>query len=212
MDFPVTMDVFAAYVVATTILLLIPGPTIMLVVSYALARGPKAAAATVAGVGLGDFTAMTLSFLGLGALLAASAEWFVVLKWVGAAYLVWLGIKMWRAPPVLEEVDAAATGKDGRRMMIHCWIVTALNPKGIVFFIAFVPQFMDPAGPVLAQFIVFGGTFLVLAVLNAWAYAWLAASARKRITRPSVLKVVNRVGGSLLISAGFLTAAARRIA
>ena len=130
MTFPVTLDVYAAYVVATTILLLIPGPTIMLVVSYALARGPKAAAATVAGVGLGDFTAMSLSFLGLGALLAASAEWFVILKWVGAAYLVWLGIKMWRAPPVLEEVDADATRRDGRRMMIHCWIVTALNPRG----------------------------------------------------------------------------------
>lgn len=87
-----------AFAAASAVLLAIPGPTILLVISYALGHGRKIAGATVAGVALGDFTAMTASMLGLGALLATSAAVFTVLKWIGAAYLVWLGIKLWRAP------------------------------------------------------------------------------------------------------------------
>lgn len=87
-----------AFVAASAIMLAIPGPTILLVISYALGHGRNASSATVAGVALGDFTAMTASMLGLGALLATSAALFTVLKWIGAAYLIYLGIKLWRAP------------------------------------------------------------------------------------------------------------------
>ncbi|MGB1027231.1 MAG: LysE family translocator, partial [Rhodospirillaceae bacterium] len=148
--------VWTAFAGACVIVLMIPGPTIMLVVSYALTHGRSSAMWTVAGVGLGDFTAMTASLLGLGAILSASAELFTLLKLVGACYLIWLGVKMWRAPvdaPItpaaLENgaVDAAsASGPDqpkGWKMLGHAYIVTALNPKGIVFFLAFIPQFVD---------------------------------------------------------------------
>src|SRR5690606_1925655 len=93
-----SFDHWLAFAAASAVMLAIPGPTILLVISYALGLGRRTAGATVAGVTLGDFTAMTASMLGLGALLATSAAVFTVLKWAGAAYLVWLGIKLWRAP------------------------------------------------------------------------------------------------------------------
>ncbi len=92
-----TIEIWVAFAAASTLLLIIPGPTVLLVVSYALGQGWRTALPMAVGVALGDFTAMTLSMLGLGALLAASATLFTALKWIGAAYLVWLGVKLWRA-------------------------------------------------------------------------------------------------------------------
>ncbi len=97
-----SLEAWFAFAAASAIMLAIPGPTILLVVSYALGHGRKTALATVTGVALGDFTAMTASLFGLGAVLAASATLFTVLKWVGGAYLIWLGIKLWRAPIISE--------------------------------------------------------------------------------------------------------------
>jgi len=207
-----SLDHWLAFAAASAVMLAIPGPTILLVISYALGHGRKAAGATVAGVALGDFTAMTASMLGLGALLATSAAIFTVLKWAGAAYLVWLGIKLWRAPVSLSaEDDAPAEGKPFRTFA-HAYVVTALNPKSIVFFVAFLPQFLDVTRPVLPQMAIFEITFLVLGSLNALFYALLASAARKTIRKPSVQKVVNRTGGTLLVGAGLLTIGLRRAA
>jgi threonine/homoserine/homoserine lactone efflux protein len=207
-----SLDHWLAFAAASAIMLAIPGPTILLVISYALGHGRKAAGATVAGVALGDFTAMTASMLGLGALLATSAAIFTVLKWAGAAYLVWLGIKLWRAPVSLgAEGEAPAEGKPFR-IFAHAYVVTALNPKSIVFFVAFLPQFLDVSQPVLPQMAIFEATFLVLGSLNALFYALLASAARKTIRKPSVQKVVNRTGGTLLIGAGVLTIGLKRAA
>jgi threonine/homoserine/homoserine lactone efflux protein len=205
-----TFEVWLAYLVATTVVLLIPGPTIMLVVSYALTEGRRSVWGTVAGVALGDFTAMTLSFLGLGAVLATSAALFTVLKWLGAAYLIWLGIRMIRAKPAVDGEAADRPVRSQRRMMGHAFAVTALNPKSIAFFIAFLPQFMTPAAPLLPQMVVLGGTFLVLAVVNAAGYALLAGRVRAAVCRPAVLRTVNRIGGGILIGAGVMVAAMRR--
>ena len=154
-----TFESWAAFTAASAVLLIIPGPTVLLVVSYALGQGWRTALPMAVGVALGDFTAMTLSMLGLGALLAASATLFTVLKWVGAAYLVWLGIKLWRAGGTLEaapRTDAVSAAK----MLGHAWLVTALNPKSITFFVAFLPAFLDPHADFLTQMLVFETTFL----------------------------------------------------
>ncbi|APG85111.1 transmembrane efflux protein [Sinorhizobium americanum CCGM7] len=200
-----------AFVAASAVLLAIPGPTILLVISYAISHGRKAAGATVAGVALGDFTAMTASMLGLGALLAASATIFTILKWIGAAYLVWLGIKLWKAPVGVsgshEETPAA---QRPLRIFLHAYAVTALNPKSIIFFVAFLPQFLDLSRPLLAQMAVFEATFLALAAVNAMLYALLASAAGGAIRKPSVRRVVNRTGGSLLIGAGLLSLGLKR--
>jgi threonine/homoserine/homoserine lactone efflux protein len=201
-----------AFAAASAVLLAIPGPTILLVISYALGHGRKIAGATVAGVALGDFTAMTASMLGLGALLATSAAVFTVLKWVGAAYLVWLGIKLWRAPVANDSGSTVETSPAERplRIFIHTYAVTALNPKSILFFVAFLPQFLDLSRPLFAQMAIFETTFLILATINAALYAWLAAAAGSTIRKPNIRRIVNRLGGSLLIGAGFLTAGLKR--
>lgn len=207
-----SFDHWLAFAAASAVLVAIPGPTVLLVVSYALAQGRRSTWATVAGVALGDFTAMTASMLGLGVLLAASATAFTVLKWIGALYLVYLGIRLWRAPVSAEGMATAAGETRADRMFFHAYAVTALNPKSIVFFVAFLPQFLDAAAPVLPQMAVFEATFLVLATLNAFVYALMASAARRAIRRPAVQRAVNRIGGSLLIGAGALTAAWRRAA
>lgn len=203
-----------AFVAASVVMLAIPGPTILLVISYAIGHGRKAGTATVAGVALGDFTAMTASMLGLGALLATSAALFTVLKWVGAAYLIYLGIKLWRAPVVGSQASGEAVNEPEKpmRIFLHTYVVTALNPKSIVFFVAFLPQFLVPSQPWLPQMVIFEVTFLVLATINAALYGLLASAARNTIRKPSVQKVVNRTGGSLLIGAGLLTLGWKRAA
>jgi threonine/homoserine/homoserine lactone efflux protein len=210
-----SIENWLAFVAASSILLAIPGPTILLVISYAMTHGRKVANATVVGVALGDFTAMTASMLGLGALLATSAMLFTILKWVGAAYLIYLGIKLWRAPVMDSEVAAGeAELPQARplRILLHTYVVTALNPKGIVFFVAFLPQFLDLSKPLFFQMAVFEVTFLVLATLNATLYGLLASVARNQIRRPRVQRIVNRTGGSLMIGAGLLSLGFKRAA
>lgn len=200
-----SFETWIAFVAASAVLLAIPGPTVLLVISYALSHGRRSASATVAGVALGDFTAMTVSMLGVGALLLASATLFSVLKWFGAAYLIYLGVKLWRAPIAVESGEAAAGPKERPlRIFLHTYVVTALNPKGIVFFVAFLPHFLDASQPVIAQLVIFEITFLILAMLNAAGYGLMASLARGTIRKPRVKRFVNRAGGSLMIGAGVL--------
>ncbi len=204
-------DLWLAFVAASTALLLIPGPTVLLILSYALSKGRSVAVASATGVALGDLLAMTASLLGLGALVLASAALFSVLKWVGAAYLVWLGIKLLRSAPsgglntVRTEREVTARGVFG-----HAAAVTALNPKSIAFFIAFVPQFLRPDDPLGPQFTILIATFVGLAWLNALAYALLADRLRLMIGRANVITAMTRFGGLALIGMGFATAILRR--
>ncbi len=203
-----TLETWLAFAAASAVLLVIPGPTILLVVSYALGQGWRTALPMAVGVALGDFTAMTLSMLGIGALLMASATLFTVLKWLGAAYLIWLGIKLFRAGGTLgaePRRDAASAAK----MLAHAWLVTALNPKSITFFVAFLPQFLDRHADFWTQMAIFEATFLVLAFCNAFGYALVAARARSVFSSERAIRIFNRTGGSLLIGAGVATVAMR---
>lgn len=200
-----TYDVWLLFVGASTIMLAIPGPTVLLVVSYSLGQGWRAAAPMAIGVALGDFTAMTLSVLGVGALLATSAALFTALKWLGAAYLIYLGVKLWRAGTALDvrpRTDRATSAK----MLLHAWLVTALNPKSITFFVAFLPQFFNPNAPLLTQAVILEATFLALAFANAFTYAALASRARTAVRTPAAVATFNRIGGSLLIASGVAVA------
>jgi len=159
----------------------------------------------VAGVALGDLTAITLSLAGLGAILAASATLFTVLKWAGAAYLIWLGVTLWRAPVD----DTAAAPLAPGQAMRQAWLVTALNPKGIAFFVAFVPQFIDATRPFLPQAAILVASFVSLAALNAACYAALASRLSGAVRRPGVRRAFNRGGGAMLMGAGLAVALPR---
>ncbi|MEX0350400.1 MAG: LysE family translocator [Paracoccaceae bacterium] len=205
------LDLWLAFVAASTALLLIPGPTVLLVLSYALSKGRSVAVASASGVALGDLIAMTASLAGLGALVMASATLFSVLKWVGAAYLLWLGYKLLRSAPS-EGLSTVATGGTvtARGVFWHATAVTALNPKSIAFFIAFVPQFLRPEQPLLPQFTILIATFVGLAGINALAYALLADRLRQWVGRPSVVTGLTRAGGVTLMGMGVATALLRR--
>lgn len=204
MDF----SLWLAFVAASSALLLIPGPTILLVLSYALTQGRKVALASASGVAVGDLIAMSASLIGLGALIATSALAFTIVKWAGALYLFYIGIKMFRNAPKegagLVRTEANATP---RQVFHHAAIVTALNPKSIGFFIAFVPQFVSVDADYTAQAAILITTFVALAALNAFAFAMLADMMRRQISRPAVMRRLTQAGGITLISMGAATAA-----
>lgn len=195
-----------AFVLTSVVLLIIPGPTILLVIGDALAHRGRSAYATVAGVAAGDLTAFTLSMVGLGAVLAASATLFTALKWAGAAYLVYLGVQALRTAGAARSSEMAPQAGSGSQRFAKAWLVTALNPKSIVFFVAFVPQFIDAKLAFWPQAIVLIPTFVVLATANAMVYAMLARSLATRLTSRRAQANVQRVGGLTLIGAGALIA------
>lgn len=205
-----SIELWLAFVAASAVLLIIPGPTILTVISYSIAHGRRANVPLVAAVALGDSTALVVSLLGLGALLATSAFWFTVVKVLGGLYLMFLGIKLLRAGVSSTALVAQAAPTSRWRLFIHTYLVTALNPKGIVFFVAFLPQFIRPNAAVSPQLWVLALTFVVMATLNASLYALFAGSARKLLASPRAQRGFNVVGGSLLSAAGVWALLAKR--
>lgn len=205
------LEIWLAFGAASIALLLIPGPTILLVLSYALSQGKKSALACVAGVVLGDLVCMSASLLGLGALLLASSSLFIVLKWVGAVYLVYMGVKLFAsAGKAALFTDQTKSTLTPMNIFSHVAAVTVLNPKSIVFFVAFVPQFINAEAALMPQFSILIATFVGLAAINALAYALLADKLRSKIQKPSVMATLTRFGGGTLIAMGVVTATFRR--
>ncbi|MBU6494117.1 MAG: LysE family translocator [Burkholderiales bacterium] len=204
-----TMHTWLAFAGASLILLMIPGPTILLVIGDSLANRGRSSWSTVAGVAAGDFTAMSLSLGGAGALLAASANAFTALKIVGGCYLVYLGLKsIWGARHA-HRAPLAAVEKSPSQRFVAAWAVTSLNPKSIVFFVAFVPQFISPEGSFLRQAVVFLVTFVVLAALNAAAFGLLARRLASGLSGAAAQRRIGYAGGAVLVGAGALTLALR---
>ena len=204
------LEIWLAYALAATVIIVIPGPTILLVITQSLSHGKMATVPLVLGVMLGDTLALIASLLGLGAILATSAFLFSVVKWIGAAYLVYLGISLWRksnASFTIAESDKTARP---RKLFMNAFIVTTFNPKGIVFFIAFLPQFVKPEFDVPLQLSILGATFVVIGTLNAALYAVFSGALKKRLENESSQRWFNRCGGSALIGAGVFTAAVQR--
>jgi threonine/homoserine/homoserine lactone efflux protein len=205
-----SFQLWLAFVAASAVLLIIPGPTILTVISYSVAHGRKANIPLVAAVALGDSTALVLSLLGLGSLLAASAFWFTAVKWAGGLYLVYLGIKLLRAGATDAGPSHDAAPASAARLFLNTYAVTALNPKGIIFFIAFLPQFLVPGAPVAPQLWLLAVTFVALATLNATLYAVFAGAARQLLASPRAQRSFNLCGGTLLCAAGTWALLARR--
>lgn len=207
-----SLDLWLTFVVASTALLVIPGPTLMMVLSYAMTQGRRVAIASALGVATGDLIAMTLSVIGLGALFLTSALAFTVLKWVGAVYLIYLGLRMlWSArTPTETTLMNKPQGQRAGKVFRDLATVTALNPKSNTFFVAFVPQFIDPNASFAPQAGILIATFVTIAGINALVFALAANAMRARITRPSVQMWLTRAGGATLVGMGLLTATLRR--
>ena len=206
------LELWLVYIATSSVVLAIPGPTILLVLSYSITHGRKATLPVVIGVALGDSVAITLSLIGLGALLATSAFWFTIIKWIGGCYLIYLGIALLRGTgKAMPEQAQQARTSTPRKLFGNAFIVTALNPKSIVFFIALLPQFISPDHPVTAQLWILGVTFVVLATIGATSYAVFATSIRRWLASARAQKAYSVVGGSLLMGAGVWALGAKRV-
>jgi len=206
------LELWLAYAATSAVVLAIPGPTILLVLSYSISHGRAAALPLVAGVALGDSVAITLSLIGLGTLLAASAFWFTTIKWLGGLYLIYLGIQLLRGAGNPPPAQAGQVGQvSPRKLFANAFVVTALNPKSIVFFIALLPQFISHAHPVTPQLWILGATFVALAVVGATTYALFASSIRRFLSTPRAQRIYGLLGGGLLGCAGVWALTARRV-
>lgn len=205
-----SFETWLAFAAASAVLLVIPGPTILTVISYSLTHGRRANVPLVAAVTLGDSTALLLSLLGLGALLATSAFLFTLIKWAGGLYLIILGVRMLRSGASMAALAQPAAPSTTRRLFFNTYAVTALNPKGIIFFVAFLPQFLRPEANIGTQLWILAITFVVLATINAALYATFAASARRLLSTPKAQRRFNVAGGSLLTGAGVWALMAKR--
>jgi threonine/homoserine/homoserine lactone efflux protein len=196
---------FAAFVLASILLSLFPGPNVSLIVANSMNYGVRFGLLTV--MGTASALAMQLGFtaLGMTAILGAAGAWFGVLRWVGAAYLIYLGIAQWRAPRT--DLGAVRPDPNRRKIFIRAFLVSFTNPKTLLFFGAFFPQFITPGRNVGAQVAVLCVTFLVIELFIDSGWAALAHQARHFIVRNA--KWRNRITGGALIGAGVALAAVR---
>lgn len=200
-----SIELWLALIAASIALLAIPGPVVMMLFGYTASYGRSVTGVAILGVVAGDFTAMTISLLGAGAILAASKTLFFALKIAGAAYLVWLGVQMWRSETEPELVVIADPSKHKLAVLRDTFLVTALNPKDIIFFIAFLPQFLTPTKPALPQIAIIEGTFLTLVVISTLVWVLLADTLVRRLKGTGRLRILNRIGAVFLISTGTIT-------
>ena len=206
-----TIEIWIAFCAASIVLLLIPGPTILAVISYSISHGLKSKVPLILAVALGDSTALLLSLLGLGTLLAKSVFWFQVIKWVGGLYLIYLGIKLLKEGfnynKNAHNTSQNKAFESSWRLFANTYLVTALNPKGMVFFIAFLPQFINYDGvgmfsSTTAQLAILAISFVVLATLNSTLYAVFAAKAQAYLASAKTQRIFNFSGGALMCVAG----------
>lgn len=200
-----SLEVLIAFIIASSILLIIPGPTILTVISYSISHGKKVKLPLICAVTLGDTTSLVLSLLGLGTLLASSAFYFTVLKYAGGLYLLYLGFKLIKAGfTSSSSIQVKNTQESNIKLFLNTYLVTALNPKGMIFFIAFLPQFINTNENVNQQLWILALTFVSLAALNATFYAVFANKARDLLSSNKIQNIFNFAGGSLLSFAGIM--------
>lgn len=200
-------ELLPAFVAASVALILIPGPNVALIVANSVAHGTRYGLVTVAGTSSAMVIQLALAVAGMAALLSRAAWLFEVLRWAGVAYLAYLGIRAWRAPPV----DLVASRPDEGSVRAVFWrgfLVSLTNPKTLLFYGAFLPQFVDPGADPARQLAVLSATFFVLAFVLDGGWALLAGRLRGLLATRARLR--NRVTGGLLLGAGLGLALARR--
>jgi len=202
------LQVFFAFVIATSIMIALPGPSVILTVAHSISFGWRPAIATVAGETMGIAVQLLIAAIGLASLLSTVAGAFEWIRWAGAAYLVYLGIKQWRSADVPLEFNTSKISKKNR--FIQGLVITIPNPKSLVFIAAFLPQFIDVARPISLQLTVIVPTFLLITFTVTSVWAITAGSARLFLKSQRAIKTVSRTSGGLMVLAGMGLAVARR--
>ena len=196
------LHLFLAYCLAVAVLLLIPGPVVTLIVANSLSHGSRAGLVTVAGASLGNAILLTITAIGLVAFIALLSEIFAIMRWAGAAYLIWLGVNAWRTRGPQGAALLPAVKRPWPSVFVQGFLIAITIPKAIVFYIAFLPQFVDSRLPLRPQLLVLIGTMIVMGLLSDGAYALLAGRARSWLTAPGRLELHRRISGTVLIGVG----------
>ncbi|CAN5734082.1 LysE family transporter [soil metagenome] len=208
MDF----SLWLTFLVAACLISLSPGAGAVAAMSAGLNHGFARGYVMSFGLVLGIWTQVLVVGLGLGALIAASSIAFALVKWLGVAYLVWLGLKQWRAPAVpMVSASAEAVVVSPRTLVLRGWMINAANPKGTVFLLAVVPQFLDLSRSLAPQYGVIAATLACTDLIVMAGYTALAAKLLRLLTSPRQIKALNRSFGSLFVGAGLLLAMFKRV-
>jgi threonine/homoserine/homoserine lactone efflux protein len=200
-----------AFVGASLVLALTPGPAVVYIVARTLAQGRGCGLASVLGVALGNLANAASAALGLAALFAVSSAAFTVVKWAGAAYLVYLGVRLWRTPPAITDAAPLVPRQPLRRVFRDGFVVALLNPKTTLFFAAFLPQFMDAHASPLVQTLALGTVFVAVACCTDLIYVLMASFIAPRLSRAARPAAWgNRLAGTSFIGLGLLAALGTR--
>jgi threonine/homoserine/homoserine lactone efflux protein len=202
-------NLYLAFVVASSALILLPGPSVLLTIAHSLAFGWRRALNTVLGATCGVAVQLAVALVGMTWFLLLMADWFEWLRWAGVAYLVYLGVQQWRAEPA---AMPSGTGQArGRALFLQSLMVTTANPKTLIFFAAFFPQFIDPATALAVQLPLLAVSFLVITYVFTAFWAVLAGRAARLFRTPGRIRLRNRLTGGLLVGAGLGLSLARRV-
>jgi homoserine/homoserine lactone efflux protein len=205
-------QLWLAFFAAAWAISLSPGPGAVAVMSASLQHGFARGWFAIVGLVLGFWTQLVIVAAGVGAIIATSALAFAIVKWLGVAYLVYLGVRQWRAPPLAFEpvADDCRTPPTRRRIVAEAWLLNAVNPKGTAFMLAVVPQFLTPSEPLVPQYVAIGATLAFTDLVVNTAYAALASRLLGLLRSPRRVRAVQRVFGSLFIALGALLATFKR--
>lgn len=205
------LELYLSFLAATLVILIVPGPTVITVISLSISHGKKSTLPLIVGVVLGDFIAMTFCLVGLGAILKTSAALFSIFKWAGVLYLIYLGLRTLFEKEFDPGQDIEIKNSTRSGLFRSSFLVTVFNPKGILFYVAFFPQFVDPAGNTAAQLVLMGCSFLLLAAANVFMYSSFASRLILYIRKNRVRKMLKGLSGGALIGAGILTATLKKV-
>ncbi|WP_416538522.1 LysE family translocator [Phaeobacter sp. JH18-32] len=197
------------FVLASSALMLVPGPAMLFMIGIALNDGLTKAFTALPGLALGLVVSITISLLGAGAVLLASAQLFTVLKLAGAGYLIFLGVRLWMSDPGDPSVSND-NAKPQKSLYWPAFVVAVLNPKALIFYIAFLPQFVDGTAAALPQFTILGATFCVVALMAAIVSAFAGSGLRRGAKSNKTLAILNRCGAGAMVASGVLTASSAR--
>lgn len=201
-------NVFFAFVVATIIMISLPGPSVLLTIAHSISHGWQRALATVAGATAGVAVQLVIAAIGLASLLHSVAAVFEWIRWAGAAYLIFLGIKQWRSASAPIDVDAPEASTTS--LFVQGMTVTVPNPKSLIFIAAFLPQFIDANRPTGVQFAIIVPTFLLITFVVTSVWALAAGKASVFLQSPKAARSASRGAGGLMVIAGMGLALARR--
>lgn len=194
------INTWLIYLVAATGLSLSPGPNGLLALTHGALHGTRKTLYTIFGGAIGFIAVIALSMFGIGMLLQSSLLWLQAMKWLGGAYLVWLGVQVWRSPPIGLEPQGQWQPRAGWSLFQQGALSALTNPKGLLFFAAFLPQFIDPARSLPMQFAVIAGTFAVIEIATELFIASMAHRIRPWLERAG--RRFNQVCGGVFIAIG----------